>query len=421
MLVTGGAGYIGSHAVKALAAQGTHVVVYDDLSAGHREAARPRVRSRRGRHPRLGAPASRDARASRRRRDALRRLARRSAIRCAIRPATTGTTSSGALSVLDAMVAEQRAPFSCFPRRAPSSAILSRRRSPNRIRSSRSTPTARRSCRSSARCRTTRRRTGSGRSRCGISMPREPIRTGSSARITRPEIHIIPRAIDAALGRDSFQVFGDDYDTPDGTCLRDYVHVNDLAAAHLLALGALRRRRRVHAVQPGQRPSDLGQGRPRLGRAGRRPESAVHAWARGGRAIRRSSSRRASASDASWAGRRSSRTSTSSSKRRGAGASRTRTDTHGRPPPDVAVEGAAGRSAALGRDARLQRAGHDRGDDPAGARRPDPHRADRRGRRVEGRDARHPVAGWRQSCRSSSCCSRPTRARGRRCGAGSRR
>jgi UDP-glucose 4-epimerase len=55
-----------------------------------------------------------------------------------------------------------------------------------------------------------------------------------------PEAHIIPRAIDAALGRGSFQVFGEDYDTPDGTCLRDYVHVTDLAAAHLLALEALR-------------------------------------------------------------------------------------------------------------------------------------------------------------------------------------
>jgi UDP-glucose-4-epimerase GalE len=55
-----------------------------------------------------------------------------------------------------------------------------------------------------------------------------------------PEVHAIPKAIDAALGRDSFQIFGEDYDTPDGTCLRGYVHVSDLAAAHLLALGALR-------------------------------------------------------------------------------------------------------------------------------------------------------------------------------------
>jgi UDP-glucose-4-epimerase GalE len=54
-----------------------------------------------------------------------------------------------------------------------------------------------------------------------------------------PEIHIIPRAIDAATGGRGLQVFGDDYPTPDGTCLRDYVHVTDLADAHVRALESL--------------------------------------------------------------------------------------------------------------------------------------------------------------------------------------
>jgi UDP-glucose-4-epimerase GalE len=57
-----------------------------------------------------------------------------------------------------------------------------------------------------------------------------------------PETHLIPLAIDAALGRrPPLVVFGDDYATPDGTCVRDYVHVDDLARAHLAALDALDR------------------------------------------------------------------------------------------------------------------------------------------------------------------------------------
>jgi UDP-glucose 4-epimerase len=54
-----------------------------------------------------------------------------------------------------------------------------------------------------------------------------------------PETHLIPLVLDAAMGaRPSLTVFGDDYDTPDGTCVRDYIHVADLARAHLLALAA---------------------------------------------------------------------------------------------------------------------------------------------------------------------------------------
>lgn len=54
------------------------------------------------------------------------------------------------------------------------------------------------------------------------------------------ETHLIPLVLRAALGAaDAVTVFGDDYATPDGTCVRDYVHVSDIARAHVLALGAL--------------------------------------------------------------------------------------------------------------------------------------------------------------------------------------
>jgi UDP-glucose 4-epimerase len=55
-----------------------------------------------------------------------------------------------------------------------------------------------------------------------------------------PESHLIPLVLDVALGRrKSINIFGNDYPTPDGTCIRDYIHVSDLADAHLLALKAL--------------------------------------------------------------------------------------------------------------------------------------------------------------------------------------
>ena len=57
-----------------------------------------------------------------------------------------------------------------------------------------------------------------------------------------PETHLIPLVLQTALGtRDCIKVFGDDYETPDGTCIRDYIHVNDLSKAHRLALEKLKR------------------------------------------------------------------------------------------------------------------------------------------------------------------------------------
>jgi UDP-glucose-4-epimerase GalE len=70
-----------------------------------------------------------------------------------------------------------------------------------------------------------------------------------------PEIHLIPSALEAAAGlRDALELFGTDYPTPDGTCLRDYVHVSDLAEGHARAIDALIAGRSVG-------PVNLGTGR----------------------------------------------------------------------------------------------------------------------------------------------------------------
>lgn len=69
----------------------------------------------------------------------------------------------------------------------------------------------------------------------------------------QPETHLIPVVLQVALGqREKVMIYGDDYDTPDGTCVRDYVHVSDLADAHVRAL---------HALDGGSRTYNLGNGR----------------------------------------------------------------------------------------------------------------------------------------------------------------
>jgi UDP-glucose 4-epimerase len=70
-----------------------------------------------------------------------------------------------------------------------------------------------------------------------------------------PESHLIPLILDVALGRRAnIKIFGKDYPTKDGTCIRDYIHVRDLAEAHLLALGALSedRSRLIYNIGNGQ-------------------------------------------------------------------------------------------------------------------------------------------------------------------------
>src|ERR1044071_9325562 len=64
--------------------------------------------------------------------------------------------------------------------------------------------------------------------------------TGVIGEDRNPETHLIPRALMALLGHVSdFGIYGEDYDTPDGTAVRDYIHVTDLATAHIAALEML--------------------------------------------------------------------------------------------------------------------------------------------------------------------------------------
>ena len=253
VLVTGGAGYIGSHAVKALHAAGHRVIVYDNLSAGHREAARfaeafiegdihdtARLREAFQDH---------DV-------DAVMHFAAWLSVGDSVRDPAGYYRNNvvGALSVLDAMVAEQvtRLVFSS------TAAVFG-----NPV----ETPITEDHPKHPI--------NAYGETKLAIerALPHYERAYGLTAVVLRyfnaagadpdgqlgedhdPELHLIPRAIDAALGRDTFQIFGDDYDTPDGTCLRDYIHVTDLADAHLRALESLR------AGGPSA-SYNLGNGRP---------------------------------------------------------------------------------------------------------------------------------------------------------------
>lgn len=76
---------------------------------------------------------------------------------------------------------------------------------------------------------------------------------GSMGETHNPETHIIPLAISAALQNKEFKLYGTDYDTPDGSCIRDYIHVLDLAEAHILALEKI-------ASVPGEYYYNVGTG-----------------------------------------------------------------------------------------------------------------------------------------------------------------
>ncbi len=238
VLVTGGAGYIGSHAAKLLGLAGRQVVIYDNLSAGHRQAA-------------LGAEfVEGDVHDVARLREVMRRY-RVTAVMHFAAWLSVGESVrdpvgyyfnnvNGTLALLEAMVRKSvlRLVFSS------TAAVFGE---PERAPITEDHPT--------------RPINPYGQTKLAVehALPHYATAYGLQSIALRyfnaagadpdgelgedhaPEIHLIPRAIDAAAGGPPLQVFGDDYPTPDGTCLRDYIHVTDLAEAHRLALESLER------------------------------------------------------------------------------------------------------------------------------------------------------------------------------------
>jgi UDP-glucose-4-epimerase GalE len=257
VLVTGGAGYIGSHAVKALVAAGQRVVVFDDLSAGHREA----VQLASGRRATLvegaiGDTAAVAAAIREHQLDAVMHFAAWLSVGDSVRDPAGYYRNNvlGALSVLDAMVA-------AGARRFVFSSTAAVFGNPRVTPITEDHPTSPINAYGETKLAVERALPHYERA-YGISSVAlryfnaagaDP--DGALGEDHDPETHVIPKAIDAALGRDPFRLFGEDYDTPDGTCLRDYVHVTDLADAHVLALDALR-------GGLGTRVYNLGNGRP---------------------------------------------------------------------------------------------------------------------------------------------------------------
>jgi UDP-glucose 4-epimerase len=245
VLVTGGAGYIGSHTVLALARAGYDVCVYDNLRAGHREAVATIARLCPERTITLVEGDIRDqARVAQAltgsQATAVLHFAARLSVGESVREPLGYYDNNvvGTLSVMAAMaeVGVSRFVFSSTAATfgEPLSIPIDETHPQHPINPYGETKLAVE--RALAHCDAA----GGMRSvvfRYFNAAGADP--DGWIGEDHTPEDHLIPRAIGAAMGGEPLAIFGDDYPTPDGTCIRDFVHVTDLAAAHLAGLRAL--------------------------------------------------------------------------------------------------------------------------------------------------------------------------------------
>jgi len=236
ILVTGGAGYVGSVCVAELARQGNHAIAYDNLSAGHRQAV--------ARGARLVVGDIADT-------EKLRRVCKRHGIEAVMHFAASALVEesvrnphlfysnnvSGTIALLEVMVSLkiQRLIFSS------SAAVYGE---PKIVPIPEDHPTSPVNPYGETKL-VIERALAWYYNAYGIQSAafRYFNAAGATAELGedhRPETHLLPRLLAAASDpKGAFQIYGDDYPTPDGTCVRDFVHVLDIAQAHILALHSL--------------------------------------------------------------------------------------------------------------------------------------------------------------------------------------
>jgi UDP-glucose 4-epimerase len=237
ILVTGGAGYIGSVCAAQLIGDGHEVVVVDNLSRGHR-AAIP-VGAEHAEVDILDAPALAAAVADARP-DAVMHFAALALVGESVEHPERywRTNVGGTLNLLDAMreAGVERLVFSstCACYGAPDSVPIAE-----------DTPTRPANPYGASKLAVDQmigeHCVAHGLAAISLRYFNVAGASGEQGEDHEPETHLIPNVLRAALGtREHVDVFGTDYETPDGTAIRDYIHVEDLARAHLLALEAAR-------------------------------------------------------------------------------------------------------------------------------------------------------------------------------------
>ena len=251
LLVTGGAGYVGSHAVVELLARGHKVVVFDNLYQGHREAVPAEAKFVQGDLADRNAVA---ALFKAHRFDAIMHFAAHSLVgESMTKPFRyVGENVVNALTLIEAAVENKVRKFVL----SSTCAIFG---TPARVPIDEDVPKAPVNPYGEGKLAVERilhwadqahglRSAGLRYFNAAGAHPTADIGEDHS-----PETHLIPIALDVALGkRPHIDVYGTDYPTPDGTCVRDYIHVCDLADAHVRVLDALDERSRRYNVGIGR-------------------------------------------------------------------------------------------------------------------------------------------------------------------------